>query len=59
MMVLSVWVENFSLGSKVKPRMVRLEVVGMGVLLIWMFSDLLYSEVEVHENLCGFGRVDL
>ena len=44
MMVLSVWVEYFSLGSKVKPRMVGLEVVGMGVLLMWMFSGLLCSE---------------
>ena len=42
-MVLSVRVEYFSLGSKVKPRMVGLEVVGMGVLLMWMFKGLLYS----------------
>ena len=28
-MVLSVWVENFSLGSKFRPRMVGLEVVEM------------------------------
>ena len=36
-----VWVENFSLGSKVKPRMVGLGMVGMGVLLMGMFSGLL------------------
>ena len=43
-MVLSVWVEYFSLGSKVKQRMVGLEVMGMGMLLMWMFSGLLYSD---------------
>ena len=36
--------EKFSLGSKVKPRMVGLEVVGMGVLFMLMFSGLLYPE---------------
>ena len=41
-MVLSVWVENFSLGSKVRPRMVGLEMVEIEVLL--MFSGLLYPE---------------
>ena len=43
-MVLSVWMEYFSLGSKVKPRMVGLEVVRMGMLLMWMFRGLLYSD---------------
>ena len=43
-MALSVWVKSFSLGSKVKPRMVGLEVMGMRVLLTWMFLGLLYSE---------------
>ena len=52
-MVLSVWVENFSLGSKVKPRIVELEVVGMGMLLMWMFNGLLYS------NGSGIVRVDV
>ena len=36
--------EYFSLGSKVGPKMVGLEVVGMGVLLMWMFRGLLYSD---------------
>ena len=36
--------EKFSLGSKVKPRMVELKVVGMGVLLMSIFSGLLYAE---------------
>ena len=43
-MVLSVWVEYFSLGSKVKQRMVGLEVVGMGTLLMWMLRGLFYSD---------------
>ena len=39
-----VWVEKFSLGSKVKPRMVGLVVlVEMEALLMWVFSGL-YSE---------------
>ena len=43
-MVLFLWVEKFSLWSKVRPKMVGLEVVGMQVLLMWMFLGLLYSE---------------
>ena len=43
-MVLFVRVEKFSLWSKVRPRMVGLEVVRIGVLLMWMLSGLLYSE---------------
>ena len=34
LLVLFVCVEKFSLGSKVKPRMVGLEMVGVGVLLM-------------------------
>ena len=52
-MVLFVWVEYFSLWSKVKPRMVGLEVVGMGRLLMWMFRGLLYSDGS------GVMRVDV
>ena len=48
-----VWVEYFSLGSKVNPRMVGLEVVGMGMLLMWMFRGLLYSDGS------GVMRVDV
>ena len=51
--VLSVWVEYFSLGSKVKPKMVGLKVVGMGMLLMWIFRGLLYSDGS------GVMRVDV
>ena len=52
--VLFVWMEKFSFESKVRPRMVGLEMVEMGVLLIWMFSGLLYSEGSGVMSGCGW-----
>ena len=43
----------FSFGSKVKLRMLGLEVVKMGMLLMWMFRGLLYSDGS------GVMRVDV